>query len=203
MKLFQTTALAVAATCAAMPALAGGLAEAFNEPSVAPAAVVAAAPAAAAAPNRNWSGFYFGAQFGTVDIVASDKSFNGDKSTNGLFAGYRADLGKVVVGIEGNSDKIDLDLNGGAVTVNNVKRLKLIGGYDLGPVLLYGTVAAVRAESTIGSDDGYAMGVGVDYALTRRITLGAEILEHRFENFSGSGIDLDATTVNARIAFRF
>jgi hypothetical protein len=43
----------------------------------------------------------------------------------------------------------------------------------------------------------------VDYALTRRITLGAEILEHRFENFSGSGIDLDATTVNARIAFRF
>ena len=113
------------------------------------------------------------------------------------------DLGKIVVGIEGNYDMIDLNLNGGAVVVDNVVRLKLIGGYDLGPALLYATVAAVRADSSIGSDNGTAMGIGVDYALTGRVTVGAELLEHRFKDFAASGINLDATTANLRVGFRF
>jgi outer membrane immunogenic protein len=203
MKLGRATALAAVMASGAMPALAGGLAEAFTEPTVAPAPAAVLAPAAVAAANANWSGFYIGGQLGNVDLVASDKTFNGTSSTKGLLAGYRADLGKIVVGIEGNYDMTDLNLNAGAVIVDNVARLKLIGGYDLGPALLYATVAAVRADSSIGSDNGTAMGLGVDYALTGRVTVGAELLEHRFKDFAGSGINLDATTFNLRVGFRF
>jgi outer membrane immunogenic protein len=35
------------------------------------------------------------------------------------------------------------------------------------------------------------------------MTVGAELLEHRFDNFNGSGVDLDATTFNTRVGFRF
>ena len=203
MKPIKATALAAVAAFSAMPALAGGLAEAFREPSVAPAAAVVVAPSAAAAPVANWGGFYIGAQLGNADVLASDKAFDGSGSTKGLFAGYRADLGKVVVGIEGNYDWTDITLNAGAVTVDKVTRLKLIGGYDLGPALLYATVATVKADSSLGSDTGYAMGVGVDYALTNRFAVGVEMLEHRFDDFNGLGIDLDATTYNLRVSYRF
>jgi outer membrane immunogenic protein len=204
MKPIKATALAAVAAFSAMPALAGGLAEAFREPSVvAPAAAVTVAPTVAAAASAGWSGFYIGGQLGNADVVASDNFFNGSGSTKGLFAGYRADLGKVVVGIEGNYDWTDIDLNKGAVTVDNVTRLKLIGGYDLGPALLYATVATVKADSSLGSDTGYAMGVGVEYALTNRFAVGAEMLDHRFDDFNGLGIDLDATTFNLRVSYRF
>ncbi len=192
-----TAALAAMAAFGAMPALAGGPTEVYNEPAVVPAPMVVAAPSA------DWSGLYVGGQLGYGDVGSSSATLDGSGFTTGLIAGYRADMGQFVAGIEGNYDWTDIDLGGGAATLDNVARLKLIGGYDMGPALLYGTVAAVRAETSIGSDNGYALGVGMDYALTERMTVGAELLEHRFDNFNGSGVDLDATTFNTRVGFRF
>jgi opacity protein-like surface antigen len=192
-----TAALAAVATFGAMPALAGGPTEVYNEPMVAPAPMVVAAP------NADWSGLYVGGQLGYGDVDASAGGLDGSGFTTGLLAGYRADFGQFVAGVEGNYDWTDIDLGGGVATLDNVARLKLIGGYDMGPALVYGTVAAVRAESSIGNDSGYALGVGMDYALSDRMTLGAELLEHRFDDFNGSGVDLDATTFNTRVGFRF
>lgn len=39
--------------------------------------------------------------------------------------------------------------------------------------------------------------------LTDSFALGGEILYHEFDNFNGSGIDVDATTVQMRGTFRF
>ncbi len=187
------SALVAAVALGAMPAFAGGPTQAYIEPSVAPVATPVVAPSA------DWSGFYVGGQLGYGDVGGV---VDGNDFTTGLIAGYRADLGQFVAGIEGNYDWTDIALNGGAATLDNVARLKLIGGYDLGPALVYGTVAAVRAESSLGSDNGYALGVGMDYALTRNVTLGAELLEHRFDNYLGLG-DVNATTFNTRVGFRF
>lgn len=187
-----TAALAAVAAFGAMPALAGGPTEAISEPMVAPA------PVAVAAPSADWSGLYVGGQLGYGDVSGI---VDGSGFSTGLIAGYRADLGQFVAGIEGNYDWTDIDLGGGN-SLDNVARLKLIGGYDMGPALLYGTVAAVRGESTLGSDNGYGLGVGMDYALTDRMTLGAELMEHKFDNFVGAG-DVDATTFNTRVGFRF
>lgn len=192
-----TAALAAVAAFGAMPALAGGPTEVYNEPAVAPAPMVVAAPSA------DWSGLYVGGQLGYGDVGSSSGALDGSGFTTGLIAGYRVDMGQFVAGVEGNYDWTDIDLGGGAATLDNVARLKLIGGYDMGPALLYGTVAAVRAETSVGNDSGYALGVGMDYALTDRMTLGAELMEHRFDDFNGTGVDLDATTFNTRVGFRF
>lgn len=197
--MFKTATAALAATVAlgALPALAGGPTEAMTEPMVAPA------PVTVAAPSADWSGLYVGGQLGYGDVDASAGGLNGNGFSTGLIGGYRADLGQFVAGIEGNYDWTNIDLGGGAATLDNVARLKLIGGYDMGPALVYGTVAAVRAETSLGNDNGYALGVGMDYALTDRMTLGAELLEHRFDNFNGTGVDLDVATFNTRVGFRF
>ena len=125
--------------------------------------------------------------------------------TGGLLGGYRMDFGQFVAGAELNYDWADIELGGGD-SLDNIARLKLIGGYDMGNALLYGTVAAVRADATIGgvgvNDNGWGAGLGVDYALSNSMTVGAELMEHRFDNFAG-GADVDATTVNARVGFRF
>lgn len=190
-------AMAAVTAFGAVPALAGGPVPVMEEPMVAPA------PVPVAAPSADWSGLYAGAQLGYGDVGSSTGALDGSGMTGGLFAGYRADFGQFVAGVEGNYDKADIDLGGGAATLDSITRLKLIGGYDMGPALVYGTVAAVRADSSLGADNGWGAGIGVDYALTDRMTLGAELMEHRFDNFVGSGTDLDATTVNARLGFRF
>lgn len=193
-----TTASAVG-TLAALPALAGGPVAVAEEP-----VVVAPVAPVAVAPNGEWTGFYGGAQLGYGD-VGDATGAGGDGMTGGLLGGYRMDFGQFVAGAEVNYDWADIELGAGN-SLDTIARLKLIGGYDMGNALLYGTVAAVRADATIGgadvSDNGWGAGLGVDYALTDRMTLGAELMEHRFGSFGG-GADLDATTLNARVGFRF
>lgn len=188
---------AAAATLGVMPALAGGPVTAVEEPMVAPA------PVPVAAPSADWSGLYGGVQLGYGDVGSSSGALDGNGFSGGIFGGYRADFGQFVAGVEGNYDKTDITLGGGAASLDSIARLKLVGGYDMGPALVYGTVAAVRADSTLGADNGWGAGIGVDYALNDRMTLGAELMEHRFDNFVGSGTDLDATTLNARLGFKF
>ena len=187
--------IAGVAAMAAVPAFAGGPVQVAEEPMVAPA------PVAVPAPSADWSGLYAGGQLGYGD-VGSSGALGGDGMTAGLLAGYRADFGQFVAGVEGNFDWANIDIGGGN-SLDTISRLKLIGGYDAGPALVYGTVAAVRADTTLGADNGWGAGIGVDYAVTQQMTLGAELMEHRFDNFVGSGTDIEATTLNARVGFRF
>lgn len=200
---WKTTAMATAlAGFAALPALAGGMNQPVAEPVVAPAP----APVMMA-PNGDWTGLYVGGQLGYGDVGSSSGALDGDGMTGGLMAGYRQDYGQFVAGVEANYDWANIDLGAGTDSLDNITRLKLIGGYDMGQTLVYGTVAAVGADATVGgaslNDSGWGAGIGVDYALSDRMTLGAELMEHRFSNFAGTGVDLDATTVNARIGFQF
>ena len=54
-----------------------------------------------------------------------------------------------------------------------------------------------------GSDTGFLYGLGVDYAVSDRWTVGGELLQNRFDDFDGTGTDLDATTLKAKVAMRF
>lgn len=192
-------AASAAGVMAALPALAGGPVVVAEEP------VIAAPAPVAVAPNGDWTGFYAGGQLGFGDL-GSTGTQSGNGMTAGLLGGYRMDFGQFVAGAEANYDWANIDLGAGD-SLDNIARLKLIGGYDMGSALLYGTVAAVRADATLGgastSDNGWGAGIGVDYALSDSMTLGAELMEHRFDDFAASGTDLDATTLNARLGFRF
>ena len=149
----------------------------------------------------DWSGFYGGIQLGRLDVDGTGAA-DGDDTTFGLHAGYDYDFGQFTFGGEIDTDFGDVDL-GGAATVDNVTRLKLRAGYDLGRTLIYATGGAARVDTSLGGETGEFLGLGVAYQITDQFVLGGELLEHRFDDIAGSGVDADATSLNVRGSFRF
>ncbi|MBP9950885.1 MAG: porin family protein [Cypionkella sp.] len=194
-------ATAIVALMLGLPANAGGLVQPAPEPQVVPEAVPLYTPTA------DWSGGYIGAQLGYGDVTSTGGVLDGNGSIGGIHAGYRMDYGKFVGGAEISYDVANIDIGTFGDTLDNVARLKLIAGADLGKTLVYASVGAARANATIGgvdmSDNGFEFGVGADYALSDRWTVGGEVMAHRFNDFAGSGVDLDATTIQAKVAYRF
>lgn len=191
-----------------MQAFAGG-AVAPVDPAPAP---IVPAPAPV---GYDWSGFYGGVQLEYGDVTADDAAgapaASGDGVLYGVFGGYRYDLGNVVVGAELDLNLADIDLVDPAGTnigsLDTVHRLGAEVGYDAGPALLYGTAGVTQASATVGGadlqDNGYFFGAGVDYLVTDQIILGAEVLQHEFDDFDSSGLDISATTFGISAAFRF
>ena len=194
--LTRVAALGVIATTAmGGTAIAGSLAEPVVE-----APVFTPAPVAQ---SRDWTGFYTGLQLGYADVDGPG-ALDGNNGTYGVHAGYDYDFGNWVVGAEFDYDKTDVDLGGGLASVDSVTRLKLKGGYDLGNTLVYATAGMARADTSVGTENGPFAGVGVTYKVTERYTLGAELLQHRFDDLGGvAGNDVDATTFNLRGSLRF
>jgi outer membrane immunogenic protein len=196
----KSLSLAAVAAGFALPAVAGGMNEPMAEPMIVQAAPVYA-------PSADWSGGYVGAQLGYGDVSASSGAGDNDGVIGGLHAGYLYDFGQFVAGAELDFDLMDIDL-GATGDVENVARLKLIAGVDMGQTLFYATGGVARAKvGNVGggsdTDNGYVLGLGVAYAVSDQMTVGAEILGHRFDDFAGTGIDVDATAVTARVSYRF
>lgn len=194
--------IVAAATLISAPAFAGGLNDVAAEPTIAPVA----APVEYSA-DGDWSGAYVGAQLGYGDIDSNGAGLDGNGAIGGVHAGYRADFGNFVAGAELDYDVGDIELGATGNTLDNVARLKLMGGVDLGRSLLYATAGAAYADATVGgadlSDNGYFAGVGIDYAISDNFTVGGEYLMHKFDDFDGSGVDLDADTIKAKVSFTF
>lgn len=203
--------IASALALTAAPALAGGIAEPAPAPAVVPTAPVAA-------PGMDWTGPYGGIQleYGDVGFGVDNEFFDGLLSDDsdggmlgGIFAGYRYDFGNYVVGAEldHNAADIDVDLDGAEGSFDRVTRLGVEAGFDAGRALFYGTAGAANASIDVDGDEsssnGYFYGIGMDYAVTEQITVGAELLQHEFDDFDDSGVDVDATTFGVNAAFRF
>lgn len=199
--LTTTTIIAIAAVGATS---AGTLEPAPAEP------VVMAPPPAPMDTSGDWGGFYVGAQlgygFGEADNGAATNDFDG--LLGGLFAGYNWDLGNFVLGLEGDYNLADLQFDGDPSTIDQIARIKLRGGYDMGRTLIYAVGGAAYANATdtgIGdlSDWGWALGAGADYQFTDRWVGGIEYLYHSFDDFDSTGVDIDAHTIAARVSMRF
>lgn len=182
-----------------LPAMAGGPTVTEPEPVLVPAEPYVP-------PGIDWSGAYVGGQLGYADVDSSGGTLDGHGAIGGVHAGYRWDLGSFVAGAEIDYDTSDVTL-GASDSLDDVTRLKVSGGTELGNGLLYGTLGAAHANATVAggdlSDNGYFIGAGMTYGLGNNWTVGGELLQHRFSDFDGSGVDLDATTVTARVGFRF
>lgn len=191
-----TSIFTVALIAGAMPLWAGSAAQITPEPVIA-----APPPPIPVQTGGDWSGFYGGIQLGRLDVDGTGAA-DGDDTTFGLHAGYDYDFGQFTFGGEIDTDFGDVDL-GGAATVDNVARLKLRAGYDLGRTLIYATGGAARVDTSLGGETGEFLGLGVAYQITDQFVLGGELLEHRFDDIAGSGVDADATSLNVRGSFRF
>lgn len=161
--------------------------------------------------STDWTGGYAGASLGYGDVEVQDDELDltadGDGGIGGLFAGYQYDLGSIVLGAELDLNTSNIDLDNDAGSLDQVHRLKLRAGYDAGKALIYGVAGAAYAKVDAGPEDvsetGYVVGGGVDYMLTDNVIAGGEVLYHNFDEFDGSSTDVDATTVQARISYKF
>ncbi|ABV93441.1 hypothetical protein Dshi_1699 [Dinoroseobacter shibae DFL 12 = DSM 16493] len=194
-KFSPVVALALPLALFGAPSLAGSLEDPVVEP-------VPMAPAPVVVSGRDWTGGYVGAQIGYGDVGTNASGVDGDGLIGGLIAGYDYDFGSYVLGAGIDYDIADIDL--GPASLEDVLRLKLRAGFEAGPSLIYATGGYARAGTdNLGSDDGWFAGAGVEYPLSQNLSLAGEVLYHEFDDFDGSGVDVDATTVQARLAYRF
>lgn len=188
-----------AALCLPMaaPAFAGG----FAEPAVEPTLV---APTTAPPPRvrGNWTGGYVGAELGYGRATSSLDPDNATGPIGGLFAGYNYDFGGFVLGAEVGVANTRLRFDDGS-RINGYARAGLRLGVDAGDFMPYVTAGAVRARTSIGSDNGTFGGVGVDYLVTPQVAIGAEVLAFRFRDFAGTPLNSDARSASVRMSFRF
>ena len=163
------------------------------------AALLAAGPALA----QDWTGPYVGLSIGNIDVdTSAGAAVSGDDVSYGIHGGYRFDFGQFVAGGELEYDNTSISL-GGAATVDDVLRLKVTGGFDAGPALIYVAAGWADVGTSLGDDTGAFYGVGAAFRVSPNATLGVEVLEHDFNNINGTGINADATSVSVRASFQF
>ena len=187
----------------AAPAFAGGLGPAATEP-----AVVAYEAPMQVDTGGDWSGAYVGAQLGYGDVDSNGAAIGGSGAIGGVHAGYMFDYGKFVAGAELGYDAANINLGRArGDSLDNVARLKLIAGYDMGSTLVYGSVGAAYAEATVTGatlkDNGTFAGIGANFALSDQWSVGGEYLYHKFDNFDASGVDFDVQTIQAKVSYSF
>ncbi|MDQ7263150.1 porin family protein [Paracoccus sp. PS-1] len=156
----------------------------------------------------DWTGFYAGLQYGQGSGDLGDRGALadfGDFDGYGLHAGYQRGFGKFVLGGELDYNRIspDNDYSDGDLT-----RLRLRAGADMGKFLPYVTVGAAKLKTDEFSDTGLTYGIGVDYKVAERFTVGAEYTRNDFKDVledstGASGNDLDLDLVQLRASYRF
>ncbi|MDP3265086.1 MAG: outer membrane beta-barrel protein [Tabrizicola sp.] len=165
-------------------AVAGGPAYVAAEPM--PAAMEAA-PAAV----HDWSGFYGGLSYGKAtgetnyyDAPGSFSNGPWDVEGNlpGLFAGYNIQNGNLVYGAELNAMFGDVRGTPSGFEeqqYEDVIDLKARLGYAVGSALFYGALGYSTSQfaedgEPLQSMSGLGYGVGVDFAIAGRYSIGAE-----------------------------
>lgn len=106
------------------------------------------------------------------------------------------------------------------IGVNRLHRLKLRAGYDAGRALVYGVAGAAYANLNVDvdfadideeyDDWGYVVGAGTEVRVTDNVSLGAEVLYHKFDDLidadtlgTDDGLEAEIVTFQARLAYRF
>ncbi len=173
-------------------------------------------PAPVAVDNSgDWAGGYAGVQlgYGTGDFTTDADDYDSDGIIGGFHAGYMWDFGDWVVGPELQYDFADLEIDsaGGSGNFDEIARLNLRAGRDLGRGLIYGSagVAYANFDGASGAlsgdldDAGFTVGVGYDYQLNDTWTVGGQYQYHEFNDFGADGNDIDFGTVHLRATMNF
>lgn len=189
----KTLLYVAAASLLSGTAFAGG----YVAPVV-PAEPVTVVPVAQ---ETDWTGFYAGLQYGQGDADADGAAIatSGDLDAYGLHAGYLHDFGKFILGGEFSYDKVDFD---DFDSDGDLWRLRARAGYDLGRFQPYATLGAARFSGDL-SDTGVTYGIGAEYLVTDRFSVGLEYSRIDFSDFDDTDVDVDTDLVQIRASYRF
>ena len=210
-KILLSTAVAAFAT----PALAADVIESIPTP-----------PVAIEVPFT-WTGAYVGGQVGflnaNIDLPPGQGFGDADGVIGGFHLGYNYQfVSGLVLGAYVDYDFADADigfvpLGSTDAEIDAVARGMVKVGYGIGRGLIYaqGGVAYVSADVDnsllAGRDDsefGYAVGAGLDFAVTDNVIVGADYLCHNVDGFGIDGVadtdvDVNAHTFRAKFSYKF
>ncbi len=168
-----------------------------------------------------WEGGYLGAQLGysysEFDTSSRPNDFSDDQVIGGLTAGYLWGVGNgFYVGPEFQYDFADLTVTdattGDTASFEEIARLKLIVGREVGNGLLYGSAGVAYGSfddiGTVfdgfdGGDTSYVLGVGYDYRVGDNWTVGGEYMYHSFSGIGAAGDDVNLNTLHVKATYRF
>ena len=197
----KTVLYATAASLVAGAALAGGYAAQVES--------VVTAPAAPA--GMGWGGFYGGVQYGVgdadLDFMGVTASV-GDFDAFGLHIGYLHDMGRWIIGGELDYNRVDWDRN----PDSDLLRLRGRVGYDFGrfqPYMTLGIAGVTGEDAGIDySETGITYGIGAEYLISDRFSVGAEYSRADFSDFMEdetglSGAEMEARMFQFRLSYRF
>ena len=150
-----------------------------------------------------------------------------DGLIGGVHAGFNFEFsGGLVVGLYADYDFAGADLDvvfgngvgfGTDLQIDGIARGLVKAGYGYGRVLPYlqGGIAYASVDfedddrfdgfddENVADDIGFAVGAGIDYALTDNVIVGGDYVYHNFSDFDDSSIDFDVHTFRAKAAFKF
>lgn len=194
--------LVIAMMAPAFALAAAGAANAADVVGKQPAAPV---PAEGTAPLYIWTGPYAGAfatyDWGDLDALPG-KNLTG--AGGGAYAGYNWQLGKYILGIEG-----DLGYSGADASIGGLKGEQgMFGsirgrvGYVFNPFMLYATggLAASNAKINDGATSdsnthiGWTAGAGAEAAINDKVTAR---IEYRYSDYGSKTYDLSTGPVSS------
>lgn len=210
------------ASVAALGLVAAGAASAADLPSrKGPIAAPVYMP-----PAFSWTGFYIGgnAGYGWGNVNANGFANVGDLDgfVGGGQIGYNYQMGQFVLGLEADLQFADLS-SGNNLGLLNVKtdyfgtvRARagvafdrfmpyITGGWAYGNVKT--SIPAIGFSSDRSHTGGFAVGAGLEYAVTNNIIAGVEYLyvDLGEKNIAGAGtkVGTDFSVVRARLSYKF
>jgi outer membrane immunogenic protein len=155
---------------------------------------------------KNWSGAYVG---GTANWARGEYDATGGRGAaglgGGLYGGYNMQSGNIVYGAEADINYGDNDTRNRARRMEQGVNGSLRGrvGYDLNPVLVYGTagVAATSVKATAnggGSDKntlvGWTAGAGAEAFVTDNVTAR---VEYRYSDYGSKDFGIGGGRVSS------
>jgi outer membrane immunogenic protein len=177
---------------------------------------VAQPPVEAFVPEQasfDWTGFYVGVYGG---YAWADYEYGGlDDDADGALAGgtvgYNQQFGNWVLGLEADGGWAGIEDDVDDVTLDWTSTVRGRVGFAFDRFMIYGTGGAAMGglESNALADDdtrfGYAVGGGIEAALTDNISAKAEYLyiDLGDDDLGGTPVDFDAHTVKGGLNFRF
>ena len=209
--------VAILAAAAFSQAFAGGYVAPVIQPQIS---------ATVERPAFSWTGFYAGGTIGKqgVDLTKDEQAKVGwtgggfpiyetfktrmdDRDTTyGVFAGYRHQFGnQIVAGAEASYTRTGKLFTEDWQSSQTVETWAVEGqlGYAIGRALPYAAAGYAQVEG----EDALSVSLGLDYAITDRVIVGAKYTRYDVGEVSGidsiKGFEADSDLVSIRAAIRF
>lgn len=145
-------------------------------------------PWAAPASGPSFAGAEAGAHISAA--VGGTGSVSSTGVSGGGYVGYNLQNGPIVGGVEADAmlGSVQGSGAGGRLSQNYLSSLRVRGGWAFGNALAYGTIGPAWGDSTFQRNgfsydkslQGYTFGVGGEVALTRMISVRAELRHYDF-----------------------